>query len=378
MDPLTYGGSFTLERVLGTVPVEADGSAAMRTARLASRVLRRPGRERPGRQADAELHRPCSRAKSPVASAATSSARETSPAARHAAWPCGRHAQPHRADRRLPRRVRFPPRHPADPRPACASIATAARRPPAAGRMRASVLLTGDRGPMFSHAYVTMTVRRLFSDNRNQPRSNYPPRALGSSASRILTMLDGSHYGVRADCASAEDAAAVDRRGRPVSRHLRRLGLRLDRRLLRRTSRSTPTGTGPRPAPAAEVIDRRCASCHQGANVLPRALSDERNVSFWRFDADDPGLRMSRHLVFNLTRPEKSLLAAGPAGRARPAAGACAATCRAGRPTSSPRPHDPDYRKLAGDGRGGQGRTSRRSSVSTCPASAPRRSIFAR
>jgi hypothetical protein len=27
MDPLTYGGSFTLERVLGTVPVEADGSA---------------------------------------------------------------------------------------------------------------------------------------------------------------------------------------------------------------------------------------------------------------------------------------------------------------------------------------------------------------
>ncbi len=27
MDPLTYGGSFTLERVMGTVPVEPDGSA---------------------------------------------------------------------------------------------------------------------------------------------------------------------------------------------------------------------------------------------------------------------------------------------------------------------------------------------------------------
>ena len=27
MDPLSYGGTFTLERVLGTVPVEADGSA---------------------------------------------------------------------------------------------------------------------------------------------------------------------------------------------------------------------------------------------------------------------------------------------------------------------------------------------------------------
>ena len=29
MDPLTYGGSFTMNRVLGTVPVEADGSAYM-------------------------------------------------------------------------------------------------------------------------------------------------------------------------------------------------------------------------------------------------------------------------------------------------------------------------------------------------------------
>jgi len=43
-----------------------------------------------------------------------------------------------------------------------------------------------------------MTVRKLFSDGRNLARSNYPPRTLGSSASPILRMLDGSHYGVRA------------------------------------------------------------------------------------------------------------------------------------------------------------------------------------
>jgi hypothetical protein len=27
MEPLSYGGTFTLERVLGTIPIEADGSA---------------------------------------------------------------------------------------------------------------------------------------------------------------------------------------------------------------------------------------------------------------------------------------------------------------------------------------------------------------
>ena len=69
---------------------------------------------------------------------------------------------------------------------------------PAGGPRAARLILTGDRGPMFSHSYYMMTIARLFSDGRNQPVSNYAPRTLGSSASRILTMLDGSHYGVKA------------------------------------------------------------------------------------------------------------------------------------------------------------------------------------
>ena len=43
-----------------------------------------------------------------------------------------------------------------------------------------------------------MTIARLVSDGRNQPRSNYAPRTLGSSASHLLTLLDGTHYGVKA------------------------------------------------------------------------------------------------------------------------------------------------------------------------------------
>lgn len=63
---------------------------------------------------------------------------------------------------------------------------------------------------------------------------------------------------------------------------------------------------------AAAVIDRRCASCHQDAMVLPRSLSDERGISFWRFRIDDPRLKLSRHIVFNLSRPERSLLLLAP------------------------------------------------------------------
>ena len=36
MDPLTYGGTFTLTRYLGTVPVEEDGSAYFKVPALRS------------------------------------------------------------------------------------------------------------------------------------------------------------------------------------------------------------------------------------------------------------------------------------------------------------------------------------------------------
>ena len=43
MDPLSYVGTFTLERVLGTVPVEADGSAYFEAPAMRSLLVRRPG-----------------------------------------------------------------------------------------------------------------------------------------------------------------------------------------------------------------------------------------------------------------------------------------------------------------------------------------------
>ena len=36
MDPISYGGTFTLERIVGTVPVEADGSAYLELPALRS------------------------------------------------------------------------------------------------------------------------------------------------------------------------------------------------------------------------------------------------------------------------------------------------------------------------------------------------------
>ena len=196
MEPISYGGTFTLERVVGTVPVEADGSAyfelpALRSfffvaldendlsvKRMQSFLTVQPGettscvgcheqRTQAPRPADmqlAALRRPPSRIE-PIAD--------------------------------VPDVIDFP----RDIQPildalcvSCHGYEKTAAGGPRAGRL----ILTGDRGPMYSHSYYMLTIARLFSDGRNQPRSNYAPRTLGSSASRLLTLLDGTHYGVKA------------------------------------------------------------------------------------------------------------------------------------------------------------------------------------
>jgi hypothetical protein len=59
---------------------------------------------------------------------------------------------------------------------------------------------------------------------------------------------------------------------------------------------------------AAEAIRRRCVQCHDKSLPLPLALSDNRNIPPWNAQ---PGY-VPRHLVFNLTRPEKSLILLAP------------------------------------------------------------------
>ena len=63
-------------------------------------------------------------------------------------------------------------------------------------RREAEVDLTGDRTPCYSQSYLTMIKKRLISDGRNGG-GNRLPRTIGSSASRIMKLIDGQHYDAR-------------------------------------------------------------------------------------------------------------------------------------------------------------------------------------
>ena len=97
----------------------------------------------------------------------------------------------------------------------------------------------------------------------------------------------------------------------------------------------------------ADAVKRRCAGCHTGDRVLPKTLSDERTVSFWRPDMRDPRLRLARHAVFNLSRPDKSLMLLAPLAKEAGGYGLCQTTDQNGteRPVFSDR-NDPDYQAI--------------------------------
>ncbi len=74
---------------------------------------------------------------------------------------------------------------------------------------------------------------------------------------------------------------------------------------------------------AAGVMKKRCDSCHTGNRRLPHALADEIGLSFWDPDWNDPRLRFSRHLMFNLSRPDKSVILLAPLAKEAGGYGKC-------------------------------------------------------
>jgi len=364
MDPISYGGSYTINRVLGTVPVEPDGSAYLNVPPLRSLQLVALDEHdfavkrmlsfltvMPGETASCVgCHEDRSSADSPAVSALALQR----PASDIKAIP----GTPEIFD------------YPRDIQPIwdrlcveCHDVDTYAGR----------ALLTGDQGPMFTHSFFTLSARLQVADGRDLARGNYPPYRIGSSASYLLDKLDGSHHDVQ-----------------PTHEELKLVKLWID-------AGATFPGTyaalasgmlgpyaalqyGTRPKidylswpglkDAREVMDRRCASCHTDELRLPESPADNLGLRLhhlaygegaprmwvppwlktygdgslrpgsveWMKAYADPRLQFSRNILYNLSRPERSLQLLAPL--AKSAGGH--ATCGDVFANTS----DPDYRRL--------------------------------
>ena len=338
MDPLSYVGTFTLPRALGTVPVEADGSAhftvpALRPVffvaldargrcvkRMQSFTQLMPGE----RQGCVGCHEERAGAPKLYAGGMTLAARRA----------------PSRPDAGgLAFDVPDFPRH---VQPVLDRLCVRCHNP---DDRQGGVDLCGDRGPMFSMGYYALASRGQVADGRNYAKSNYAPYALGSGGSPLMKKLDGSHHGV---APSPRELAAVALwldASAPYPGTYAALACGTIGGYQQNNQNLENDAEWPATRAAQPVFEARCATCHSKAfKPLPRTLSDENGLSFWMPDMSDPRLRFNRHALFNLTRPEKSLFLRAPLAKAAGGLGLC--TNATGAVFASQ--DDPAYRALLG------------------------------
>lgn len=350
MDPLSYGGTFTLERILGEVPVEEDGSAYLEVPanrslffialdaqnntvkRMQSFLTVMPGETlscigchenrvdapvNPGRGGVLEaLRRPPSIIqKIPGIPEVFDFPRDIQPILDNHCIRCHDYEK-HAGEEHGPR--------------------------------SGGVILTGDRGPLFSHSYAALTIHGQVADGRNRAQSNYPPRALGAVASPLMHKIDQGHHDVSLSEHEKNMVRYWIETGASYPGTYGALGAGciggyhayLDNRQSLETDYYWPTTV-----PATAAIERRCLNCHQDQLQIPKALSDENGLSFWRPEWDDPRLKRSRHLVFNLSRPEYSLILLAPLSREAGGYGTCQAKGKDGVAVFTSQ-NDEDYQKL--------------------------------
>jgi len=345
MEPLTYGGSFTLERLLGTVPVESDGSAyfEMPANRACFFVaLDEQGRSVKRMQSFCTVM-PGERTGCIGCHEQRTATMDKIPAA----------ANMPLAMRRAPSRITPLPGIPdvidytRHIQPIWDKHCVSCHSP---DNPKGHMLLAGDAGPMYSHSYIMLTLHKQVADGRNQPKSNYAPRTLGDVASPLMQKLEPTHHDVKVSPAEKELVrcwinSAATWPGTYAALGCGMIGGYSQNHLDESDKKHAAIAAMP------GVFDRRCASCHgQKGMQLPRSLSDEGNISFWMPNLGDPRIRFSRHIVFNLTRPEKSLLLLAPL--AKSAGGWAEAAAPADPKTAKICPavfkdtNDPDYQKL--------------------------------
>lgn len=315
MDPLSYGGTFTLERIVGTVPVEEDGSAYMElpanrglffvamdadgkaVKRMQSFLTVRPGET----TSCVGCHEP--RTKTPINMNKSTLIALEKPASK---------VTPITG---MPDVVDFP----RDIQPIldkhCLKCHDYDKR-------KGDVILTGDHGPMFSHSYATLTIRRQVADGRNRAQSNYPPYALGSAASPLVHKIEKGHHGVKLSVREKMLVSLWTDSGAAYPGTYAALGNGMVGGYAENNLNHTDF-EWPSTKKAADVMKNRCDSCHTDNRGLPHALADEIGLSFWTPSWTDPRLRFSRHLMFNLSRPDKSVILLAPLAKEAGGYGKC-------------------------------------------------------
>ena len=299
--PISLGGTFTLERIIGTVPVEEDGSAHFEVpANRPLFLIAVNGKNETVKRMHSFLS---------VMPGETLSCigchedRVNTPQTRPMIY---------QALKRAPSRIEPVPDvpymidYPSHVQPILDKHCVRCHSP---DKPDGRIILTGDHGPCFSHSYVTLFGMGYVSQGENRA-GNTAPRTVGDVASPLMGMLDGSHHEARLSPPEAEMIRNWIHIGAPYPGTYAALGTGMIRK-------STLTEEyHPAEKQATAAFNRSCTKCHKnrmpGMTTYSIAGRKNKNTQFW-----------DSHMAINLSFPEKSALLLAPLSREAGGWGTC-------------------------------------------------------
>lgn len=307
MEPLSLDGTFTLPRILGTVPVEQDGSAYMELPALRSLFfVALDENDMSVKRMQSFLTVMPGEVTSCVGchEKRTDAARDK---AQSTLLALQREPSQIKAIPDIPEVFDFP----RDIQPIldthCVSCHSYQRR-------EGDKVLSGEHGPVFSHSYVTLMTGWV--SHGQDAGGNLPPRGIGSSASRLMSLINGSHYDVSLSGHEQRMIRLWIESGAPYAGTYASLGTGM----VGMQRRNEDTFITKRP-----WMKQRCLGCH--GKDLPVHVE----------------------LRYNLTEPRESLVLLAPLAQEAGGYGICRNKGNKGSEELFKTNADPDYRRLLAD-----------------------------
>lgn len=222
--------------------------------------------------------------------------------------------------------------------------------------------ISGHWSPLYTIGYAQMSWLQLFGDNRNRAKSNFDPYEIGTGSSRLVRMIEEKHGGVVMseleqriirlwiDAGANYTGTYAGEASGGVGYYMQNMPVRNEK-------------DWPETVAMQEAITRRCDVCHTPVNAKngfgcydiyvdnytsrnPRSAKD----MFLPHDLSQGNGRFSRFDIFDLSYPELSKAVRAPLSRNEGGLGICQA--RSGQAVFK-NTNDPDYKIiLAGIQRG--------------------------
>lgn len=202
-------------------------------------------------------------------------------------------------------------------------------------REEGGVNLSGHWTPMYTLSYTHLTWKKLLGDNRNRAVSNFDPYEIGTGSSRLVKLIEEGHQGVKMP---AEEQAVI--------RYWIDAGANFAGTYAAEASGGVgyymanipvwKKDTWPEQAAMQEAVTRRCFECHGPAdgkvkkmvydiysdNYSPADPRERKDMTIAR-DLCETNTRFSRMEIFDLSYPAESKALLAPLSKSAGGLGVC-------------------------------------------------------